>query len=89
MSPDTRPALARGVKLQHDRVRGQWILQAPERVLVLDEIATAILARCTGAATLAAICEALARDYTAPLDEITGDVTALLQDLAEKGFVRP
>jgi hypothetical protein len=36
---ETRPKLARGIRLQFDTARDQWILQAPERVLVLDEIA--------------------------------------------------
>lgn len=82
-----RPALARGVKMRHDPAREQWILNAPERVLVLDEIARAILSRCDGTAPFCGICDALVLAYDAPRDEIRADVAALLQDLRARGFV--
>ena len=48
------PRLARGMRLQFDKQRDQWIIQAPERVFVLDAIAREILQRCTGEATVTA-----------------------------------
>ena len=40
------PRLARGMRLQFDKQRDQWIIQAPERVFVLDAIAHEIVQRC-------------------------------------------
>lgn len=80
------PRLKRGVKLTHDAARGSWVLLAPERVLVLDEIAHAILSRCDGR-DMDAICDDLAAAYDAPRDEIAADVETLLADLAAKGYV--
>ena len=37
------PRLARGTRLQFDKHRDQWIVQAPERVFVLDPIAHEIV----------------------------------------------
>ena len=83
----TVPKLRPGVRLQYSEPRQQWIVQAPERVLMPDEIAVAVLKRCDGIATVAAIGEALAREYDAPPEVVTGDVVEMLQDLADKGVV--
>ncbi len=81
------PALPAGVKLQQDKQREQWIIQAPERVFVLDPIALEIIKRCDGAASVAAIVDALAESFKAPRETILADVLALLQDLADKNVV--
>lgn len=81
------PALPRHVKLRFDRARGQWIVNAPERVLVPDAIALAILERCDGRRDVAAIADDLAALYSAPRAEILADVIEMLQDLADKGFL--
>jgi coenzyme PQQ biosynthesis protein PqqD len=83
----TVPRLADHVALRFDERRGQWLLLAPERLFVLDEPARAVIERCRGAATLAAIADALAADYGAPRARILADASALLQDLADKGLV--
>ena len=83
----TVPKLRPGVRLQYSEPRQQWIVQAPERVLMPDEIAVAVLKRCDGIATVAAIAEVLAREYDAPPEVVTGDVVEMLQDLAEKGVI--
>ena len=75
------------VRLQFNEARGQWIVQAPERVLMPDEIAVSILKLCDGKASVAAIAERLARDYQAPHDVIETDVLEMLRDLADKGIV--
>ena len=82
-----RPRLKRGVRLQFSEPRGQWIVQAPERVLMPDEIALAVLRRCDGAASVAAIGAALAAEYGAPEETVLADVIELLQDLAAKGVI--
>jgi pyrroloquinoline quinone biosynthesis protein D len=81
------PKLARGMRLQFDKQRDQWIIQAPERVFVLDAIATEILQRCTGEATVTAIVDDLAGKFNAPRDLISRDVNALLQSFADKGIM--
>jgi pyrroloquinoline quinone biosynthesis protein D len=81
------PRLVRGTRLQFDKQRDQWIIQAPERVFVLDAIATEILQRCTGEATVSAIVDDLAGKFNAPRDLISRDVNALLQGFADKGLM--
>jgi pyrroloquinoline quinone biosynthesis protein D len=81
------PMLKPHVRLQFSQARGKWIVQAPERVLMPDDIALAVLQHCDGVATVAAIAAVLAAAYDAPLDEVEGDVVELLQDLAEKGII--
>jgi pyrroloquinoline quinone biosynthesis protein D len=87
LSPESVPALPRGVRLRFDKVRNVWTLLAPERVLMPDEIAVEILKRCDGEASVAAIVDDLARAFSAPREEIAADVQELLQDLADKGLV--
>ncbi|MDJ0386639.1 pyrroloquinoline quinone biosynthesis peptide chaperone PqqD [Roseomonas sp. E05] len=82
------PSLAPQVRLRHDAARGQWVLLAPERVVVLDEIAHAILSRLDGRTGIDEIATALAREYEAPVAEIAADVREALEDLQRKGLVR-
>ena len=81
------PKLASHARLQFNKQRDQWLVQAPERVIMLDAIALAIVQRCDGAATVSAIVDDLAAQYAAPRDLIARDVSALLQDLADKGVM--
>ena len=81
------PRLPRHAKLRYDKQREQWIVNAPERLFVPDEIALAIIQRCDGEATVAAIVDALAAEYKAPRDVILADVTEMLQDLTDKGVM--
>jgi pyrroloquinoline quinone biosynthesis protein D len=84
---DTVPRLPRHIKLRFDESRQRWILLAPERVLVPDEIAIEILQRCDGVATVGSIADTLAEKYKAPREEVERDIIELLQDLADKGTV--
>ncbi|MGF1608811.1 MAG: pyrroloquinoline quinone biosynthesis peptide chaperone PqqD [Kiloniellales bacterium] len=81
------PRLPRGVKLRFDKERDKWVVLAPERVFVPDPIALEILKRCDGYASVAAIVDDLAQTFKAPRDTILKDVSALLQDLADKGVM--
>lgn len=83
----TVPKLPKHARLRFDQARDRWIVLAPERVLVPDEIALAILQACDGVATVETICAALAAQYQASVDEVRRDVIELLQDLADKGIV--
>ncbi|MCH4024238.1 MAG: pyrroloquinoline quinone biosynthesis peptide chaperone PqqD [Acetobacter sp.] len=78
------PAFMRGTRLQHDRVRDQWFVQAPEKAFLADPIAAAILQRVNGESTLGNIIDALSEAYAAPRDIIAGDVVRMVQDLAER-----
>jgi pyrroloquinoline quinone biosynthesis protein D len=84
---DSVPRFLRGARLQFDHNRNQWIVQAPERVFVLDDIAREILQRCDGQATVAAIVDDLAGRFAAPREVIEKDVSALLQQFADKGVM--
>jgi pyrroloquinoline quinone biosynthesis protein D len=82
------PRLAPHRHLRRDLRRDVWTVQAPERTFILDETAHAILSRCDGQASLAAIIESLCAAFPdAPRDIIAADVTHLLQDLADKGVI--
>jgi len=85
---DVVPRLAAHMRLRQDRARGQWTIQAPERSFVLDDIAHAIVSRCDGVASVAAIVADLCAAFPgAPPDAVERDVAALLQDLADKGVI--
>ncbi len=80
------PRLAEHVTMRFDEHRERWVILAPERVLVLDEISVEILKRCDGK-TVAALVDELAAAFEAPREQIAGDVIAMLQDLAGKGTI--
>ena len=81
------PRLPRHVKLRHDKARDRWLILVPERVLVPDDTAVAVLSRVDGARSVRDIANDLAQTYQAPVDVILADSVALLQDLADKGFL--
>lgn len=85
---NSRPALVRGVKLHFDETRDQWILNAPERVLVLDEIAQTVIARIDGKLSINELCWQLAVDFAAPQDIIQADVMEMLQEMLARGYIR-
>jgi pyrroloquinoline quinone biosynthesis protein D len=84
IADDVRPRLPRGVRLINSEAQGGWVLLAPERIFKADATAVAILERCTGEATFAAIVDDLAATYSASRERIQADVTALLRSLADK-----
>lgn len=87
LSSEARPGLAPGVRLAFDKARDQWVVLAPERVLVPDETALDILQRCNGTTQLDEIIDALATAYSADRSEIEQDVKDLLASLIEKRIV--
>ena len=87
VSEASKPILPRHARLKFDETRQVWVILAPERVLAPDEIAVEILQLCDGARSVAAIIDHLAEKYTAPRPEIGADVIAMLQDLANSGFL--
>lgn len=87
LGTDSVPSLPRHIKLRWDKRREKWVIQAPEKVMFPDEIAVDILNKCDGAATLGEIVAALAAEYDEKPEDIAADVTEMLQDLADKGYV--
>jgi pyrroloquinoline quinone biosynthesis protein D len=87
VSEDSKPVLPRHAKLKFDETRQRWVILAPERVLAPDDIAVEILQLCDGARSVADIIDLLTAKYAAPRDAIGTDVVAMLQDLADKGFL--
>jgi len=84
----TRPVIPPHIKLRHDAGRGRWIILAPERLFDPDEVAVEVLKLCDGQRTVADIADQLAKEYNAPVSEITADIIEMLQDLADKGVVK-
>ena len=74
IKPDSKPAFARYSRLHEDRVRGRFVILAPERAYELDPIAVAVLQLCDGRRSLADIADAFARTYSAPVEAIAKDV---------------
>jgi len=87
VSEASRPVLPRHIKLKFDQTRNVWVILAPERVLAPDEIAVEVLQLCDGVRTVAGMIDQLAEKYAAPRETIEADVIAMLQDLADKGFL--
>jgi pyrroloquinoline quinone biosynthesis protein D len=87
VSEASRPVLPRHAKLKFDETRKVWVILAPERILAPDEIAVEVLLLCDGARCVADMVEHLAAKYAAPREAISTDVIAMLQDLADKGFL--
>jgi len=87
VSEASRPVLPRHAKLKFDETRQVWVILAPERVLAPDEIAVEVLQLCDGARSVADMVDLLAVKYAAEREAILTDVIAMLQDLADKGFL--
>ena len=80
--------MPRHAKLRFDKARDKWIILAPERVFELDDIAYEVISRCNGDRSVAHVVDELCEKFEqVSRDVILGDVTSMLQDLADKGFV--
>jgi pyrroloquinoline quinone biosynthesis protein D len=85
VTPDTVLRFPPHVKFRFDETRQRWVVLAPERLLLPDELSVEILQLLDGARSLGSVIGALAAKFDAPRAEIAADVTALLQELADKG----
>jgi pyrroloquinoline quinone biosynthesis protein D len=75
-------------RFRFDAVRQAWVVLLPERLLLPDEQAVAVLQLIDGERDADAIVDALGRQYDAPRAAITGDVLAMLQNLVDKKVLR-
>jgi pyrroloquinoline quinone biosynthesis protein D len=87
VSEASRPVLPRHAKLKFDETRQRWVILAPERVLAPDDIAVEVLQLCDGVRSVGQMVDQLAEKYAAEREAILTDVIAMLQDLADKGFL--
>jgi pyrroloquinoline quinone biosynthesis protein D len=81
---ERRPKLARGSRMRYDEARASWVVLAPERVILLDEIAYEIVRRCDGTRTVTEIVADLAASFEAEPGEVAADVERLVDDLLAK-----
>jgi pyrroloquinoline quinone biosynthesis protein D len=81
------PRFRPGVKFRFDPVREAWVVLAPEKLILPDEIAVEVLKRVDGQRTVTLIIDGLAEDFQAPREVIDKDVRALLADMVQKGAI--
>jgi pyrroloquinoline quinone biosynthesis protein D len=75
-------------RFRFDTVRQAWVVLMPERLLLPDEQAVAVLRLVDGSRDIDAIVETLSRQYEAPAEVIAVDVQVMLQDLIDKKVLR-
>ena len=82
-----RVKLAPGVRSQTDPATGEAVLLYPEGILILNETAREIVARCDGKTTIAEIVVALAAEYESSAAELENDIAECLDDLHRKKLI--
>jgi coenzyme PQQ biosynthesis protein PqqD len=84
MIDQSQPSLARGVRLQVDKLKGEPMLLFPEGAMYLSETAYEVVSRCDGSTTVAAIVSCLAEEYEASPETLRQDVFACLEELSQR-----
>lgn len=87
MNEQSRPALARGVRLQFDPATGEPMLLYPEGVMHLSETAHDIVRRCDGSYSISDLLASLAAEYDADAQVLREDVLDCLRDLYHRKLV--
>ena len=88
VSAESTPKLPRHAKLRLAKARHKWIILAPERGCELDHVAYEVFSRCDGGRSVEQGIDSLCEKFDQVGREvIMTDVTNMLQDLADKGFV--
>lgn len=83
----SRPALARGVRIINDPITASPVLLFPEGVMDLDETTLDILRRCSGQSTVASIVESLVEEYDIDRATARADVCECLDQLRQRMLV--
>lgn len=83
LEPASIPRFPRGTRFRFDPIRKAWVILAPERLMMPDEIATEVLKLVDADRTVTVIADQLAVQFGAPKDEILNDILAMLQELAD------
>jgi len=84
---ESRPILARHVRLQMDAARETAVLLYPEGVLELNPTAHEIVQRCDGQTSVAGLIAALAAEYEASPEELRDDVLDCVARLHARNFL--
>ena len=88
ISAESIPRLPRHAKFRFDKARDKWIILAPERVFELDDVAYEVISRCDGERSVEQVVDNLGEKIDQVCrDVIMTDVTSMLQNLADKGFI--
>lgn len=85
MTNNWSPCIAPGMRLQFEAVQDTWVLLYPEGMVKLNPSASAILQRCTGKLTVAAIVADLEAAFNAT--GIAPEVTNLLNEGVRRGWI--
>lgn len=82
------PKLSKRARLRYDEIANQWVLLWPERGVLLNDSASAIVRLCDGSRTVEQIVDELANEWSAPREEIDADVRAFLERVELRGLVK-
>jgi pyrroloquinoline quinone biosynthesis protein D len=85
MTNNWSPCIAPGMRLQFEAVQDTWVLLYPEGMVKLNPSASAILQRCNGKLTVAAIVADLEAAFNAT--GIAPEVTNLLNEGVRRGWI--
>ncbi len=85
MTNNWSPCIAPGMRLQFEAVQDTWVLLYPEGMVKLNPSASAILQRCNGKLTVAAIVANLEAAFNAT--GIAPEVTNLLNEGVRRGWI--
>ena len=85
MTNNWSPCIAPGMRLQFEAVQDTWVLLYPEGMVKLNPSASAILQRCNGKLTVAAIVADLEAAVNAT--GIAPEVTNLLNEGVRRGWI--
>ena len=85
LDEESVPRLPRHIRL--DRMGAGGGARELDRLLRPDSLALEVLRRCDGRASVGAIVDEVSAKFAAPREAIASGVTALLQDLADEGFL--
>jgi pyrroloquinoline quinone biosynthesis protein D len=89
ISPHSRPRLASKVRLRFDRHEQRHMLIYPERGMLLNESAAAIVELCTGDNSLDMIVDRLlASRAGATREDVARDVQTFLNSLLERALIQ-
>jgi pyrroloquinoline quinone biosynthesis protein D len=86
-APNTRPYLAKRVRLQTDPVSGNPVLLHHETVIVLNQPGYEILRLCDGTHTLQEIVQELETQYPAAKSILSQDVLQNIKAISQKELI--
>ena len=86
ISPESRPAIGRGFRLQWEAAQNAHVLLYPEGMIKLNGSAGEILKRCDGTTTIADITQDLERAFAAA--NLSGDVQRFVIMAVEKKWLQ-